>query len=181
MESTKLTILPDAVIEAIRIGNSGSLEMRHAKRAYDIDRTSRGNVQFSVDRHPHLLGRPTVGKASPAYKEVLTRYEWDHETRLIRVVEEREIAVHIDVIGLVAETMDNMRECGFDGTIIKEIESWTSEDIAIEQARILAEEIDWTIDIPDEVISSEDVQRYVAGCVTAYAELLINEWRTLRE
>ncbi|MEK0338491.1 MAG: hypothetical protein QQN41_13765 [Nitrosopumilus sp.] len=62
----------DMFIDIVDKGNcpDDSLDVQHIFRGYMISRKAPNKFQISIDRHPHLFGRPSKGISSSAFATI---------------------------------------------------------------------------------------------------------------
>ena len=134
----------DMFIDLVKTGecSDDSLDVEHIHRGCPIERLSPNMFRFSVERHPHLFGKPSKGKASSAFATVLRSYELDTDTEEIEFAGEEVLDIEIDYYALaeqdVEDTWDAIKS-DFDS----KLEDLTSKDDVQEFAEIHFDEINW--------------------------------------
>jgi hypothetical protein len=76
---------------------------RHLCREVSIKKKSENVFLVSVERHPHLFGRESIGKASSAYATVEQTFSLDLETKKIQLYSEEIRGFDIDYYALAEE------------------------------------------------------------------------------
>lgn len=171
--------LPAEVGQAIADGRADDeLAERHIARAREIVRLPDGRVRFVVDRHPHIAGRQSVGRPSPAYDNLRVTYEWNPDPAEVTRVSEEAGKPDVDIEAFAAETIDEMSECGPREPELAQCETRGAAAVV---AATIARSIEWVDDSLEERLSPVQRRDYIAACIRRYERLLMTWWSEERE
>jgi hypothetical protein len=116
MKSTKKSpyVIIEELIEDWSFGEWG-LVLKHMDQIFnlELEADAENNVVFSLERHPHLFGRTSRGKASTAYATVTQIFQVNLKSKDIKLLEEKASDINIDYYGLANEDVESVFESGF--------------------------------------------------------------------
>lgn len=155
-----------------------SFEMRHLDRVYIVSIDGEGKkVQFEIERHPHLFGRPSKGSASSAFTCVLYTYELDMENNKVSLIREDMGETVIDYDLLIDEEIYIMGEGGF--FLEEEVEKLLTE----EEVKMFGEKefnkLNFTVDL--EYLPKYSHEKYLRELKSAFLIEMISRWECCRE
>jgi hypothetical protein len=104
---------PNEIIEALIENNEmldWQISTRHIDQIPTLTADSNNNVIFSLERHPHLFGRTSLGKESSAYINVEMIFEVNLISKKIILKEEKYGTIEINGYGLAKEDVDILWE-----------------------------------------------------------------------
>jgi hypothetical protein len=120
------------------------VSVRHIEQIPILEPDSNHKVIFSIGRHPHLFGRPSLGKRSSAYAEVTQTFEVNLLNEEVKLMEERVSDINIDYYGLAAEEVENFLDGGFlDDEIINELVILHSKEEVEKFTNLLCDDYAW--------------------------------------
>lgn len=170
------------IVEAVLAGAGAEhgLEERHADRVEEV-RVNNAGVEFVVERHPHVLGRQSVGMASPGFERRLVRYRLEGAD--IVLVDEDVVGVEVDLDALAQETVDQWTEgIAFEGDF-PDLVALSDADAARSRAEARLGEFDWAADLEcrDDVgFPAAQVETYVAHCMRHALVWVLGAWADAR-
>jgi hypothetical protein len=161
------------------------LQTLHLERAVEIRVDPDGSVIFKVERHPHLLGRPSRGQASSAFVRQLKTYQWK-QGEGIRVIDTKVLDREFNAELLADEEFALVLESGeLNYDDVPDLSGRRTETAAREAARRFAVDFlgRWTIDYSN---AEGEVSASVRSAVESrlmqrLTDDLVGEWRTRHE
>ena len=129
-------------VDLVESGNcpDDSLEVEHILRGYRVEKISPNRFRISVERHPHLFGRPSKGMQSSAFATVKRTYELDTETQKINFLGEEVVDIEINYYALVEEDFSpEMYEWWIDAEQKNELAKLETKEEALDFAEKLIE------------------------------------------
>lgn len=171
-------------IELIENDEIPGIEPKHVLRGYKINQFSTTQFHIIYERHPHLYGRPSIGKASSAYATVEYTYLVDTENKKAELFDEKVVDINIDYYSMANEDVLNMIENGLYHEL-KQVEEMVSEKDVMKYAEKVFNQIEW---IPDpSIFISEydpsnkfDVEKYKRELKEIFMKEFMREWEMLR-
>jgi len=149
---------------------------RHLDKIYDVETLSNGKVRFWIERHPHLFGNASIGKASSAYIPISYQYELDATGKKVTLVKEEKGNPVIDYYALAMEEIDIGKEVGlfdFDDALQK----LKTKDEAVRFAENKFEEFNWlTVYKSDETPLDFDVN-FLKELRELFVETVLELWQ----
>jgi len=157
------------------------IQKRHLQEYSSMEVTENGMVRFTLERHAHLFGSPTVGFASSAYTQIDTRYEVDPTTEQIKIIE-TDTVVHdpvIDYDQLVQEEVESLLDYGYNSVQIEQME--TEEEVREFFENEFDENLnslDW---FDDYDIPSDFKEKFRPKFRAAFIHEMIESWKFSKE
>lgn len=145
------------VIDALQAGDDfgDDLQLEDLRRAEAVTVDARGDITFVVERHPHLLGHPSSGQPSSAFRRLRNRYRLPRGGRgLLDDSEHLENVIHYELLAeelvtpLAEALIDEMREASGDQ----------------ESARRLAASIKWIPPDLRDIFAPDELARVTEAC-----------------
>ena len=169
-------------VEIVEMGEcpDDSLDKKHIYRGYKIDKLNSNKFQISIERHPHLFGKPSIGFVSSAFARVRRTYELDTDEKKIDFVGEDVEDFDIDYYSLAGEdvemVIDNMPV--IESVLVKfdindEVKMFAGKEF--EQFNWLAcyeSNYDLPIDFEEKMLSA---------IKETFIERIFEEWEKLKE
>jgi hypothetical protein len=148
-------------------------------------------LSFTLERHPHILGRPAEGMLPYPHFLVEQRYVFDLKQHTLTLAQERCIGWEADAEALAYEDVEATLDFG---GLSDECRVCTSEDevrthAAREADGMIADFPETLLCMPDEfVLGSSEQQRWEHFCEefskhwrASYIELVVERWRERQE
>ena len=162
------------------------VEKRHFDDIYGLKLLPDHKATFSIDRHPHLLGRPSKGKASSAYATVIQSFELDIENKKVKLVNEEVVDVEIDYWELAYEDLDSFIEAGSleEQDIKSQLVSMDTEEKAQKFAAKIFNDYDWWTgySILEEQFTPPDFKKEMMSILEeVFIKRVVAEWEDKRE
>jgi len=161
-----------------------------AQRLTNFQLTDQG-LSFTLERHPHLLGRPAEGIRPDAHFLVEQRYVFDLAQHTLTLAQERCVGWEADAQALAYEDVEATLDFG---GLSDECRACTSEDevrthAACEADGMIADFPETLLCMPAEfVVGNSEQQRWEHFCDefskywrAAYIELVVERWRERQE
>lgn len=161
---------------------------RRASRLEDFHLKG-GTLCFCLERHPHLFGMPTMGRASGGYFIVEQRYAFDLVTESVRLIKEAYTDIEADAMDLVDEDLDRTFEgMGYDKYLRLKTEDQvrsTAEDDAEGMLPMTMETTFDLIEAPEnpEIRAklTELRAEFEKGWVPAFVDRVVDYWKRNRD
>jgi hypothetical protein len=125
------------IVDIVEKGNfpSNSFDIRHIEKIDQFNVVSTNKVQFGIDRHPHLFGKPTLGMASSAFIPKYYLYELDIETKTVQLVKKEKGDPVVDIDMLADENVSDLFTYGDPSEYYEQFKNINSEEEAVEFAK----------------------------------------------
>ena len=145
------------VLEAMHAGDDfgDGLQLEDLRRAEAVTVDARGDITFVVERHPHLMGHPSNGQPSSAFRRLRNRYRLPRGGRgLLDDSEHLENVIHYELLAEELVTppaealIDEMREASTDP----------------EAASRLAASIEWIPTALHDEFTPGELSRIIEAC-----------------
>jgi hypothetical protein len=174
---------PNGIVEELIEQNYLSkwgVSVRHIEQIPILVPDSNHKVIFSIGRHPHLFGRPSLGKRSSAYAEVIQTFEVNLLNKEVKLMEERVLDINIDYYALAAEDVEILLDGGFlDNDIINELVILHSKEEVEKFANLLFGDFGWMDSYHSDYENSlpEDFNsKLIATIKDVFIERIVERW-----
>jgi hypothetical protein len=106
MDDIKIWKILEDLVKNHDFPGDDMVEERHLDKFYNIEKVGKNKVRFCLDRHPHILHRPSLGKKSSAYTPTKYLYELDLQNKKVILVTKEEEDPIIDFFSLASEDVE---------------------------------------------------------------------------
>jgi len=150
-----------------------SLDHRHFYgKTWIPKQISPNEYQFSIERHPHLFGRPSVGKPSSAFARIEKTFILNTVTRTIEFGESTLLGIEFDYELLAEEEVESWEYVGMLPT--EEIATLQSE----EECRKYTKDFLDNLDLEESYITDYDLpENFMEKLKLAIVDEIILKWK----
>lgn len=133
MEESTIRLM---LVDIVEKGNfpSDTFEIRHIEKIHTFNIVSSNRVQFWVERHPHIFGKPTLGIASSAFITKYYLYELNTETKTVQLIKKNKGDPVVNISMLADESVSDFFDFGDLSQYNTQFEKINSEKEVIEFA-----------------------------------------------
>lgn len=178
----------DLFVDIVKNGDcpDESLTDKHIHRGYVIEQRSDNEFTISIERHPHLFARTSLGQASSAFATVNRIYLLNTNTRKVDYIEEKLVDVEINCSALAEQDFSSEGEDWWiDKNEEDELAKHEKEEDVKSFAINLFNNINWrqihdTLYISDYDLPPDFREKLKTATKEVFIEKVMDRWRYLK-
>lgn len=172
----------DIFVDMVEGGNcpDESLEKKHVHRGYTINRLAPNKFQISIERHPHIFGRSSLGEPSSAFATVKRTYELDTDLKKIDFIGEDVEDIFIDYEALAYQDVEMVLDSNMSEIEPDLVDFNTEDDVKIFAEKEF-EGFDWLAGYDcDYDLPSDFEEELLATSKEVFVGKILEKWDDLK-
>ena len=171
---TELRKLLSEAVEDGSFPGEDAFTFRHIERIEKFSYVGDYKARFTIERHPHLFGRESLGLVSSAYTPTFFTYEIDVENRKISLVEKVKQKPVINYEMIASEAVGEYWNWGDPAEDGNHFRKMTTKEQVREYAEKRFEELNFSLDHMD--LPESFNSKYFPVLKKEFAEEMVQHW-----
>ena len=156
-----------------------SFQLRHIERIETFSIMGEDKAQFTIEMHPHLFGRESLGMPSSAYIPTVCTYEIDTEKKEVSLIKKKEYAPVVDYGMIASETVGDYWNRGDTSVEQNQFRKMSEKKEVLKYAGERFEELDFSLeayDLPDSFY-----RNYLPEVKKEFLNEMVSQWKIFLE
>jgi hypothetical protein len=154
-------------------------QLRHIKRIEAFSIVGEDNARFTVERHPHLFGRESLGGPSAAYIPTVCTYEIDTAKKEVSLIKKKEYEPVVNYEAVASETVGEYWDYGDTLVEQNQFRKMSEKEEVLKYAEDRFKELDFSLEAYD--LPESFYKEYYPVLEKEFINEMVSQWKICSE